>query len=78
MIFFWFSNEEKLTENFHKEIEEIKHKYEQTTEQLKNDVQKINKLSMETKFTYENNKQKVCYLFPHLKKIQISVFPSND
>jgi len=59
-FFLLFRNEEKLRQNFNKEIEEIKHKYEQTTQQIKNDLQQINKLSIDTKFTHENDKQQVC------------------
>jgi F0F1-type ATP synthase membrane subunit b/b' len=66
-----FRNEEKLHQNFNKEIEQFKHKYEQIIEQLKhkheqsieqmkNDLQKINKLSIQTKFTHDNDKQQVC------------------
>ena len=39
----------------------MKLRYEQVTLQLKTDVQQINRLSNDTKFAYENNKQQVCF-----------------
>jgi len=56
----FFRNEGKLGQNFNKEIEEIKHKYEKIIQQMKNDLQQLNKLSIETKSTNENDKQQVC------------------
>jgi len=56
----FFRNEGKLRQNFNKEIEEMKHKYEKIIQQMKNDLQQINKLSIETKSTNENDKQQVC------------------
>lgn len=38
----------------------MKYRYEQTTEQMKTNLHQINKLSIETKFTQENDKQQVC------------------
>ena len=65
MIVFWyFRNEETLRQNFNKETEEIKRKYEQKIgkkeEKMKIDLQEINKLSVEIKHKHENEKQQVC------------------
>lgn len=50
--------------NFTKELEEVKHKYEQSIEKqeekTKYDLQQIDKLSVEKKLAHENEKQKVC------------------
>ena len=59
-----FRNEQLLRENFNKELEESKRRYEQTIskkdEKTKNDLERINKLSMEVKVKHENEKQEVC------------------
>ncbi|CAF1283970.1 unnamed protein product [Adineta steineri] len=56
-------NEELLRENFNKEIDEIKRKYEHNLERkdekMKNELQDINKLSVEIKLKHENEKQQL-------------------
>ncbi|CAF4888509.1 unnamed protein product, partial [Rotaria sp. Silwood1] len=56
-------DQEKLRETFNKEIEQIKRQYEQIIEKkeekIKNDLQKFNQLSVETKRTHEIEKQQI-------------------
>ncbi|CAF1345256.1 unnamed protein product [Adineta ricciae] len=56
-------NEQLLRDNFNKELEESKRRYEQTIskkdEKTKNDLERINKLSMELKVKHENEKQEI-------------------
>ncbi len=62
-----------MRQNFNKEIEEIKRKYEQKIEKkdekIKIDLQEINKLSVEIKHKHENEKQQVC-LYKNKKNIK--------
>lgn len=57
------STEETLRNSYKKDLEEVKRKYEQSTdkqeEKMKNELQQIDKLSVEKKLAHENEKQQV-------------------
>ena len=59
--------EETLRNNFQRELDEIKRKYEEILhkqeDKVKADLQQIDKLSVEKKVQHENEKQKVQCIF---------------
>ncbi|CAF1345207.1 unnamed protein product [Adineta ricciae] len=68
-------NEQLLRENFNKELEESKRRYEQTIskkdEKNMNDLERINKLSMEVKVKHENEKQEIIHEYDeYIRKLE--------